>query len=40
MTKPKFDTNEEYWRWFEKKDQERMLNDYFGPNAEVIGEEY
>ena len=25
----KFDTNEEYWRWFEKKQEEKVVNDYF-----------
>jgi len=28
--KPKFDTEEEYWRWFEKKREEQILNEYFG----------
>ena len=34
---PKFDTNEEYWRWFEKKDEERALDDYFGKEGEKDG---
>ena len=28
--KQKFDTNEEYWIWFEEKQNEKTLNDYFG----------
>jgi len=24
---PKFDTNEEYWRWFERKQEEKIVED-------------
>jgi len=27
--KEKFDTDEEYWRWFEKKQEEHAVDDYF-----------
>ena len=30
--KPPFNTNEEYDRWFEEKDSEKILNNYFGDN--------
>ncbi len=26
----KFNTNEEYWRWFENKQEEKVIKDYFG----------
>ena len=29
MKKKKFDTNEEYWRWYEEKEEQKTLNDYF-----------
>lgn len=28
---PTFWTNEEYWRWYEKKMEEKIIDDYF-PN--------
>ena len=32
-----FDTNEDYWKWFEEKSEENFIKDYFGEIKE--GEE-
>lgn len=37
MGHPKFDTNEDYCRWFENKQEKKIINDYFG-NDKVIKE--
>jgi hypothetical protein len=36
MTHPTFETNEQYWRWFEQKQQRKILNDYFGESQCII----
>lgn len=32
--KPKFDTNEEYWEWYEKKMDKKAVRDYWGDEEE------
>ena len=34
---PKFETNEDYWRWFEEQDRKRFLEEYFGKEVEEDG---
>lgn len=36
MTHPKFDTNEEYYNWFENKQTNKILNTYFGESQGTI----
>lgn len=31
----KFDTNEEYWIWYKRKKEKKILDDFFGEDGDI-----